>query len=85
MQYARTKIPFDAMVSLRDYSPKGWVDLYHRADGGGNETRLRLDNQKIKEFDAIVDRIAQEKGWENPVATYRKKQEADDAEQPPTA
>lgn len=80
MKYGRKVIPFDAMTSLRDYSPKGWVDLYHRADGE-RESRLRLDNQKVREFDAIVDRIAQAKGWENPVTVHRKQQESDDADQ----
>lgn len=84
LKYAARTIPFDAMVSLRDYSPKGWVDLYYRTDGG-RESRLRLDNQKVREFDAIVGRIATVKGWENPVAAYRKQQESEDADPTPSS
>ncbi|MBL8877789.1 MAG: hypothetical protein JNG88_01615, partial [Phycisphaerales bacterium] len=75
MTYRNKAIPFDAMTSLRDYSPKGWVDLYHRADGA-SETRLRLDNQKVREFNAIVDRIAQVKNWPNPITAHQKAGEA---------
>lgn len=81
LTYRKQNIPFDAMTSLRDYSPKGWVDLYHRA-GTNNETRLRLDNQKVRKFDAIVERIAQAKGWPNPVTEHRKSREQAEENEP---
>lgn len=60
----RPVIPLDAIAGLRDYSPKGWVDLYYR-DGDG-ESKLRIDNQKLARFDEIIDALCQIKGLPDP-------------------
>lgn len=65
MKYGKQNVPFAKMTDLSDYSPKGWVDLYHTARGA--ERRLRLDNQKIAKYDEIVETICQAKGFKNPV------------------
>lgn len=72
LTYAGRLIPWEAMTSLRDYNRKGWVDLYHTAFGP--EKRLRLDNQRIRLFDEVVDAIAQKTGFENPVKAYAEAQ-----------
>jgi len=64
--YASQTIPLTRVTALRDYNPKGWVDLYYQADGE-NERRLRLDNQKIARFDEVVGALCQAKGFENPL------------------
>lgn len=81
MTYAGRLIPFDKMVSLRDYSPKGWIDLYYQTNGV--EKKLRLDNEKVKLFDDIVDAICRAKGFPNEVKAYReqKAREAEDDDQ----
>jgi hypothetical protein len=76
LTYAGRFIPFAAMKSLRDYSPKGWVDLYYEA--GGEERKLRLDNQKVDKFDELVDAICTAKGYENPVRAYQAAKSAED-------
>jgi hypothetical protein len=77
VSYAKTRIPFDAMTSLRDYNRKGWVDLYYRVAAG--QKRLRIDNQKVAKFDEIVEAICQARGFENPVAAYQQKLEQEQA------
>ena len=67
MTYGGRRIAFDDMVSLRDYNRKGWVDLYYRA--GGQEKKLRIDNQKIARFEEIAELICDQKGFENPLKT----------------
>lgn len=78
--YAGKRIPFDHIVSLRDYNPKGWIDLYHKA--GDDEKKIRLDDEKIAKFDEIVDAICQKKGFKNEVVEYQREQgaEADDTD-----
>ncbi len=71
MTYAGRLIRFEDMVSLRDYSPKGWIDLYHRV--GAREKRLRLDNQKVRKFDEIVEELCNEKGFDNPVKEHAER------------
>lgn len=80
MTYARKRITFAAMTALRDYSPKGWIDLYHTATG--RETRLRLDWEKVGKFKEIVAAICQAKGFSNPVAQFDAQKNAVAAEGP---
>jgi hypothetical protein len=76
--YGGQHIPLDQVVALRDYSPKGWIDLYYRA--GDRERKLRLDNEKVREFDALVAAVCQVKGFPNEVTDYaaRKAREEDE-------
>ena len=80
--YAGRRIPFADMNSLRDYSPKGWIDLYHTANG--RERKLRLDNEKFMLFDEVVEAICQTKGFRNEVkenqAAKRREEEEGDVE-----
>lgn len=69
--YDGQRIAFADMISLRDYSPKGWIDLYYKA--GEEEKRLRLDNEKVLLFDEIVDTLCQAKGFPNEVKAYAEK------------
>jgi hypothetical protein len=68
LTYGGRRIAFADMVSLRDYSRKGWIDLYHKV--GEKERRLRLDNEKVKLFDEIVDALCQAKGFPNAVKEH---------------
>jgi hypothetical protein len=79
MKYGKQNVPFAKMTDLRDYSPKGWVDLYHTARGA--ERRLRLDNQKIAKYDEIIEAICQAKGFKNPV-TAAAADDADPGDEP---
>ncbi len=81
MTYGSRRIPFDKMVSLRDYNPKGWIDLYYQRDG--KEKRLRIDNEKILRFDEIVAAICEAKGFRNEVREHfeqKAREEADTQE-----
>lgn len=64
MTYQGRSIPFSAMRSLKDFSPKGWVDLYY--DAGVGQRKLRIDNQKVDKFDEIIDALCTAKGFEDP-------------------
>ncbi|MEP0848689.1 MAG: hypothetical protein HRF50_17930 [Phycisphaerae bacterium] len=75
MTYGGRRIALDAMRSLRDYSPKGWVDLYY--DEGGQERKLRIDNHKIARFDEIIDALCRAKGFADP----RKIEETEEADE----
>jgi hypothetical protein len=79
MVYAGQRIPFDSMVSLRDYSPKGWIDLYYQV--GEGEKKLRLDNEKVKLFDEIVAALCTAKGFRNEVQEYAEKKAREEAEE----
>lgn len=68
MTYAGRRIAFTDMVSLRDYSPKGWIDLYYKV--GAAEKKLRLDNEKILLFDEAVAAICAAKHFKNEVQVY---------------
>jgi hypothetical protein len=68
MTYGGQRIALADMVSLRDYSPKGWIDLYYKV--GDGEKKLRLDNEKVLRFDEIVDALCQAKGFKNEVKEY---------------
>lgn len=64
MTYGGRRILFENMTRLCDYSKKGWVDLYHKL--GAEERKLRIDNQKIRKFDEIINTICEVKGFEDP-------------------
>ncbi len=64
MTYGNLRIPFTSMKRLCDYSPKGWVDLYY--DAGGQQRKLRIDNQKIRKFDEIIDALCEATGFPDP-------------------
>jgi hypothetical protein len=76
--YAGRRIPFAEMNSLRDYSPKGWIDLYYGANG--RERKLRLDNEKIALFDEVVAAICQAKGFRNEVKAHQDAERREEAE-----
>ncbi len=65
LTYGGQRIAFAAMTGLRDYSPKGWIDLHYTQDG--RERKLRIDNTKIDKFDEIVAELCREKGFVNPI------------------
>ncbi len=78
--YRGQRIAFADIVSLRDYNPKGWIDLYYKS--GADEQRLRLDNQTVLLFDDIVAAICAKKGFKNEVQSYaseKARAEAEDA------
>jgi len=79
MVYDGQRIAFADMVSLRDYSPKGWIDLYYRV--GEREKRLRLDNEKVLRFDEIVDALCKAKGFRNEVREYAEEKARQKAEE----
>lgn len=79
MVYGGQRIPFDNMVSLRDYNPKGWIDLYHKL--GEGEKKLRLDNEKVKLFDEVVAALCTAKGFRNEVQEYAEKKAREEAEE----
>jgi len=76
MTYDKLRIPFEKMVALRDYNPKGWIDLYYESDRG--QKKLRLDNEKVKLFDEIVAAICAAKGFVNEVQEYRQRQASEE-------
>ncbi len=76
MTYGGLRIPFSSMKRLCDYSPKGWVDLYY--DAGGVERKLRIDNQKIRKFDEIIDALCARTGLPDPRSTEQKKESPSD-------
>ena len=86
LTYAKRRIPFDNMVRLCDYSRKGWVDLYYRH--GPQERKLRIDNQKVRKFDEIIDTLCAAKGFEDPrtvsqeVDAEETKQSVEELDQP---
>lgn len=82
LTYGGLRIPFAAMVSLRDYNRKGWVDLYYQADD--REKRLRIDNQKIAKFNEIAEVICQKTGFTNPISTERGADDEAEPAEPPT-
>ncbi len=78
MTYDKLRIPFAKVVALRDYNPKGWIDLYYETDNG--QKKLRLDNEKIKLFDEVVDAICRVKGFSNEVKEYQSRQASQEEE-----
>ena len=81
--YAGRRIAFPDMTSLRDYSPKGWIDLHYQC--AGRERKLRLDNEKVARFDEIVAAVCQAKGFHNEVqanAERKAREEAAEAADP---
>lgn len=78
MTYAGRRIAFADMTDLRDYSPKGWIDLYYKV--GESERKLRLDNEKVRLFDEIVAAICEKKGFKNEVQEYAVRKAHEEAE-----
>ncbi|TWT40978.1 hypothetical protein RAS1_36690 [Phycisphaerae bacterium RAS1] len=77
--YGGATIPMSEVVSVRDYHRKGVVDMYYRA--GGQERKLRFDNQKVARFDEVVKAICTIKRLPNPIEEYyaaKQREEADD-------
>jgi hypothetical protein len=66
MTYGKRRIPFENMVRLCDFNPKGWIDLYYQF--GSQQRKLRLDNQKVRKFDEIIDTLCDAKGFADPRA-----------------
>jgi hypothetical protein len=83
MSYGGLRIAFADMVSLRDYSPKGWIDLYYKVAGAGEERKLRLDNEKVLLFDEIVAAICDAKHFQNEVLAYAEQKARDKTEGEP--
>ncbi len=79
MTYGGQRIAFDDMVALRDYNPKGWIDLYYKSSG--QEKKLRIDNEKIAKFDEIVATLCSVKGWDNLVAAHAREKAEQEADQ----
>ena len=52
MRYDGMKIAYADMFELTGFSPKGWVFLNYRA--GGQEQKLRLDNQRVEKYEEII-------------------------------
>lgn len=77
MVYAGTRIAFADMVSLRDYNPKGWIDLYFKA--GEREKKLRLDNEKVRLFDEVVAALCEVTGFRNEVREYAEQKAREEA------
>lgn len=73
LTYGGLRVPFASMTALRDYSPKGWIDLYFSEDG--RERKLRIDNTKIARFDEIVAELCREKGFSNPITALAQRDE----------
>jgi hypothetical protein len=78
VQYDRQRIGWEAMESLRDYSPKGWIDLYYK--DGARQKKLRLDNEKVALFDEIVAAICEKKGYANEVQAYAENKAREERE-----
>ena len=81
MTYGGRRIAYADMVSLRDYNPKGWVDLYYRT--GAGEKKLRIDNQKIAKFDEIAQLICEKRDFQNPITADTEAEEPEDSEPAP--
>ncbi len=69
-------IPLADLTNLRDYSSKGWVDLYFRSDG--REDKIRFDNQKIAKFDEIIDTLCRLRGFADPRVEAENDDEGDE-------
>lgn len=81
MTYGGQRIAFADMVSLRDYSPKGWIDLYYKVAGASEERKLRLDNEKVLLFDDIVAAICEARHFKNEVKAYAEQKAREQAEE----
>ncbi len=81
LQYRNQLIPYEAMKDLRDYSPKGWIDLYYQ--DGGAERKLRLDNQKFRRFDEVVHGICEQKGFRDELQAHQAEHSAPQASDSP--
>lgn len=62
--YAGRRVPFASMTKFTNYSKKGWVDLFY--EQGGQERKIRFDNQKVRKFDEIIDELCRAKGFADP-------------------
>ncbi len=77
LNYNGKAIAWDAMTGLdaSRYREKGWVDLEYKS--GEEVDALRLDNYKIREFEAVVTAICERKGFANPITAARAESEHD--------
>ncbi|MCG3127891.1 MAG: hypothetical protein CHACPFDD_02764 [Phycisphaerae bacterium] len=64
LDYAGKRVGFDAMTGWKNFDRKGWVDLVYRGESG--EALLRLDNQRVKGWDALLAAISEKRGFKNP-------------------
>jgi hypothetical protein len=83
MTYGGRRIPFENMLRLCDYNRKGWVDLYYKH--GPQERKLRIDNQKVRKFDEIIDTLCAAKGLEDPRTAAEEAQQSAAADAPGSA
>lgn len=79
LTYGGIRIPYERMTALKDYNPKGWIDLYYKVDEE-TERKLRIDNQKIAAFRPIIDMICEKTGFENELAQHEERMAAEDDE-----
>lgn len=64
MRYAGKWVPKDSMRRLTDYSEKGLCNLFY--DVGAGEQRIRFDNQKVRDFEGVIDALIALKGFDDP-------------------
>ncbi len=76
MTYGGLQIAYAEMTAFTGYNAKGWVDLNHRA--GGNEKKLRLDNQRVDKYEEIIRAICEKTQLECPLPDDGDAQNADD-------
>lgn len=76
MTYGGLRISYADMTALTGYNAKGWVDLNHRA--GGNEKKLRLDNQRVDKYKEIIRAICEKAELECPLPDDGETQSARD-------
>ena len=76
MIYGGLRISYADMTAFTGYSAKGWVDLNHRA--GGDEKKLRLDNQRVDKYEEIIRAICEKAKLKCPFPDDGQTQSADD-------
>lgn len=76
MNYGGLQIAYADMTAFTGYNVKGWVDLNHRT--GGDEKKLRLDNQRVDKYEEIIRAICEETQLECPLPDDGEAENADD-------
>jgi hypothetical protein len=74
--YGGARIPVSQIESIRDYNPKGWIDVWY-LNASNDRRKVRLDNQKIEKFNELVEALCALKGVPNPIAAHQAQREAD--------